>query len=195
MLNSIYKLLETLLFMLDFVITKAINHFGSGTIIDSISYLISLRLFLVILLGIIMLLIFKLDKKYKKVIIALIVAIILYFLIGEVLIKIISPYIGMERTRPYLAFPDEIIPIGRLNTDSSFPSSHMSSTVAVAVILGFYYRKKWVWISGIIFSVLMVLSRLHNGMHYPTDVLGGIFLGLIYALISIIASEKLRKKI
>lgn len=176
--------------MLEFIIVKAMNEFARGTILDSISYLISLRLFLVILLGIIMLLIFKLDKKYKKVILALLVALVLYFLIGEVLIKIISPYLGMERTRPYLAFPDEIIPIGRLNTDSSFPSSHMSSTVAVAAILGFYYRKKWIWLSGTVFVLLMALSRLHNGMHYPTDVLGGIFLGLIYAVISIIASEK-----
>ena len=181
--------------MLDFAITKALNDFGSGTILDSISYLISSRLFLVILLGILMLVIFKFDKKYKKVIVALLVAIILYFLVGEILFKLVSPYIGMERTRPYLAFPNEIIPIGHLNTDSSFPSSHMSSVVAVAAILCFYYRKKYIWISGIAFALLMALSRLHNGMHYPTDILGGIILGLIYAVISILASEELKKKL
>jgi len=181
--------------MLEFVIVKAMNEFARGTILDSISYLISSRLFLVILLGILMLVIFKFDKKYKKVIIALIVAIILYFLIGEILIKIISPYVGMERTRPYIAFPDEIIPVGHLNTDSSFPSSHMSSTIAVAAILCFYYRKKWIWISGIVFSLLMALSRLHNGMHYPTDILGGILLGLIYASLSVLASKELSEKL
>ncbi len=180
--------------MSDFVITKAINDFGSGTIIDSISYLISARWFLVIILAVIVLIILRLDKKYKKVIFALFFALVLYLLVGEVLIKMISPYVGMERMRPYLAFPDQITPIGRLNTDSSFPSSHMSSTVAVALILGFYYRKKWIWIAGIVFVILMALSRMHNGMHYPTDILGGILLGLLYGVIAILASEEFIKK-
>ncbi len=137
--------------MLDFIIVKTLNEFGRGTILDSISYLISAKWFLFILLAILALIIIKLDKKYKKVIIALLIAMVLYFFIGEILIKVVSPYLGLEITRPYLAFPDEIIPIGRLNTDSSFPSSHMSSTIAVVAILCFYYRKKWIWISGAVF--------------------------------------------
>ncbi len=39
----------------------------------------------------------------------------------------------------------------------------------------------------------MALSRLHNGMHYPTDILGGIVLGLIYGVIAIILSKKYSK--
>lgn len=181
--------------MLEFVITKAINEFGRGTIIDSLSYLISARWFMAVLLAIIILIVFKFDKKYKKILVSIAIVLILYLLVGEVLIKIISPYVGMERARPYIAYPNEITPIGRLNTDSSFPSSHMSSTVAVITILCFYYRKKWVWISGPIFIILMALSRVHNGMHYPTDVLGGVLLGLIYAVFALLPSEELGKKL
>ena len=181
--------------MLDFVIVKAVNEFGRGTIIDNISYLISANWFLFILIALLMIAVLKFDdKKWKKVILALVIAIVLYSIVGDVVIKDVVEGTHWERTRPYLAYPSEIVPIGHLNTDSSFPSSHVAGTLALIIILCFYYRKKWVWISGIIFALLMALSRMHNGMHYPTDILGGVAFGLIYSYIAIWASEKIFRK-
>ncbi|HBP00652.1 MAG TPA: hypothetical protein DD454_00320 [Candidatus Moranbacteria bacterium] len=40
-------------------------------------------------------------------------------------------------------------------------------------------------IPGIAFSVLMGFSRIHNGMHYPSDVIMGAVLGAAYGLVSI----------
>jgi undecaprenyl-diphosphatase len=181
--------------MLDFTIAKAINEFGRGTILDNISYLISVRSFLFILLALLVIIIFKFDnKRWKKIIIALAITMVLYFVINEVVIKDFWESTFLERVRPYLAYPNEIIPIGHPNVDSSFPSSHMSALTGVLLILAYYYRKYWIWIASILIILVMGLSRVHNGMHYPSDVLAGIIFGLVFGFIAIWTSEKISGK-
>ena len=83
------------------------------------------------------------------------------------------------RVRPYLAHPGEIVPIGHRFEDSSFPSSHAASTAAIVAVLGHAYRH----LAGAAAAMvaLMAFARVHNGMHYPTDVLAGSVLGALYA--------------
>lgn len=59
----------------------------------------------------------------------------------------------------------------------SFPSGHTASAFAAAGILAKYFKKY----SALIFTlaVLIAFSRLYLYVHYPTDVLAGLFLGLI----------------
>jgi len=87
------------------------------------------------------------------------------------------------RQRPFVAYPDEIKPIGHQFSDGSMPSSHIASTVAMVVVLSSIFPI--MLIPGIAFSVLMGFSRIHNGMHYPSDVIMGAVLGAAYGLVSI----------
>ncbi|HCB51179.1 TPA: hypothetical protein DEP21_01155 [Patescibacteria group bacterium] len=60
---------------------------------------------------------------------------VLFFLINEIGFKhIVTDYIGI-RPRPYVAHPDSITPIGKQFSDSSFPSSHMASTLLMMTLL------------------------------------------------------------
>ncbi len=130
------------------------------------------------------------DKKQgRTVFAAVIIALILHFIISEGLFKhLLINYMPM-RVRPYMAYPDLIKPIGKMFIDSSFPSSHMASTLAVLTVLVFFYRKTWPY--ALVFIVLMAFSRIHNGMHYPTDVLVGSILGAIYGVVAIQIVDKL----
>lgn len=70
----------------------------------------------------------------------------------------------------YSDAPPAVPPSGR-----SFPSSHTSNTMAIAVLAAIFYRR-WGW-SAIIVSLLVGYSRLYTGAHWPSDVLASIFLG------------------
>ena len=63
-------------------------------------------------------------------------------------------------------------------SDSSFPSSHVASVVVVLTL--WVWKSSKMWFFAIIIALLMALSRIHNGMHYPTDVLAGAVFGVIY---------------
>ncbi len=82
--------------------------------------------------------------------------------------------------------------VGKAFTDSSFPSSHMASTLGVLTVFVYFYRKTWPL--ALIFVLLMAFARMHNGMHYPTDVLAGTILGLGYGLLAIYIVNKIRVK-
>ena len=96
------------------------------------------------------------------------------------------------RVRPYLAHPDLITPVGHRFVDSSFPSSHAASTVAIVTVLGHAYRRFAVLAAS--FALVMCLSRVHNGMHYPTDVLAGSILGLAYGALAIRGTVELARR-
>lgn len=71
----------------------------------------------------------------------------------------------------------------------SFPSSHAANNAAVATFLSFYYpRLKWWFIS---FAVIIGFSRIYIGVHFPSDVLAGFFVGILcgYIIIAIMVSS------
>lgn len=168
---------------MEFEIVKFLNHLGSPWI-DSITILISSNTLLGILGIIITAYFFVRDKKNGgKIAIAAIIAIGLHFLISEGFFKYIFPDFGLFRIRPYLAHPDEIIPLGKLGTDSSFPSSHMAYVLSLLTVYVYYYRKFWPL--ALTFALFMAFARIHNGMHYPSDVLAGAVLGSLYGVAAV----------
>lgn len=67
--------------------------------------------------------------------------------------------------------------------DSSFPSSHTSVAIGLAVILSMYVPMLTVlWF---LLAFLVALGRIYIQMHYPTDVVGGIIIGLILSYITL----------
>ncbi len=59
---------------------------------------------------------------------------------------------------------------------SSFPSGHMTWFFALAAIVWFTNRKWGTWYLAL--SVLMGIARIYVGVHWPSDILGGIVVGL-----------------
>lgn len=58
----------------------------------------------------------------------------------------------------------------------SFPSGHTGASFAAASAL--YFSKNRLWIPGVILAALIAVSRLYLYVHYPTDVLTGVLLGI-----------------
>ncbi len=73
----------------------------------------------------------------------------------------------------------------------SFPSGHTSSAFTFAMAITMVLKKKSVAIPAFVFAFLMGLSRIYVGVHYPTDVIVGAFVGIVYALIGYAIFAKL----
>ena len=106
----------------------------------------------------------------------------IHIFISEIILK---RWLKVKRLRPCKAYSKEIKAIGKSNLDStSFPSSHVSGLVGGLFVLTYFYEM--ILPFSIIAVIIMAWSRLRNGMHYPTDILAGIILGLFYGYLALI---------
>ncbi len=66
----------------------------------------------------------------------------------------------------------------------SFFSGHASSSVSITMFLIFILRKhsRWIYLA-LLWPVLFITSRIYVGVHYPSDVLIGTIVGLVFAIL------------
>lgn len=62
--------------------------------------------------------------------------------------------------------------------DFSFPSGHTAASFAAVAAL-FFSGKRKLWKPAFVLAVLIAFSRLYLYVHFPTDILGGIVLGVL----------------
>ena len=82
--------------------------------------------------------------------------------------------------RPFVTL--HLVPLF-METGFSFPSSHVTVISAIATIVWSIDHK--LGIAFFIFTVLVALSRMIIGVHYPIDVIAGFVLGILIGLFSI----------
>ena len=125
------------------------------------------------MIWIIISLILLFNKNYRKVGILCICAIILTSVMGEGIIKNL-----VQRPRPFNLVPGMQLLINK-PTSYSFPSGHTASSFAAACIISYGIKKLTVPVY--VLAALIAFSRIYLFVHYPSDILGGILLGLICA--------------
>jgi len=88
------------------------------------------------------------------------------------------------RTRPFVHHAHHLlIAHGK---DASFPSDHTSGAFAIAFTFMLFGRRA-LGLTALTVGILIAAARVMVGVHYPTDVLGGMVVGAIAALIVWIA--------
>lgn len=86
---------------------------------------------------------------------------------------------------------DGIFSIGEFTASGySFPSGHTQNITTFGVNLFIFNRNKLMFLLSCTFIVLVSVSRIYLGLHWPIDILGGVVLALI---VSILLNEILVK--
>jgi len=100
---------------------------------------------------------------------------------------------AINRTRPYNKYPNDIIK--RDNAGPySFPSGHTTAAFATATAVSLSYNQWYITIPSFAYAGFVGYSRMRLGMHYGTDVFGGIIIGVGSGLITWKIDKLLNKK-
>lgn len=141
---------------------------------------------------IILTLIFLIIPKMRKTGVTMAAALIVDLLLCNVLLKNL-----VARTRPYDVNTTVELLVAKLR-DYSFPSGHTAASFASVAALYFAGEKK-LWKPALVLACLIAVSRLYLYVHYPTDVLGGVVIGIIagylgYRLVKVLEDKFSRMK-
>jgi len=109
--------------------------------------------------------------RYRKYGIMIVLAILLAALTGEAILK---PMFARIRPCNLNIYVPMLI---QRPTDFSFPSGHTSASFAATSII--WKANKKFGVLALLFALLMGFSRLYLYVHYPTDILAGLILGLL----------------
>ena len=127
-----------------------------------------------------LLLLLLIPKKTRRLGLSMAVAMLLNLVLCNLTLK---PLIA--RPRPFTIREVELL-IPKPG-EFSFPSGHTSSSFAAAGALLFAGAEKTLWVPSMILAALIAFSRLYLYVHYPTDVLGGVVLGLLCGFLGSLA--------
>lgn len=97
-------------------------------------------------------------------------------MIGSLLINNVLLKNLVARTRPYEVI-EGLICLVRQPRDYSFPSGHTTTAFAAAWVI-FRRLPKRFGVPALVLAILIALSRLYVGVHYPSDVLFGVIDGI-----------------
>lgn len=125
-------------------------------------------------LWIVMTVILLLFRRTRRWGVACALALALGFLVTNVALKNI-----IHRIRPYDVI-DALKVLVPPEKDFSFPSGHATSSLAAAWALMRVAPRRY-GVPALVVAILISLSRLYVGVHYPTDVLCGAAIGIASA--------------
>ncbi len=163
---------------IDRAILYFFNHDLANPIFDTFFVTIAeSRLFLIIILAAVVIIAWRSPVNVR---IGIMVALLCVVLLDPLTHYVLKPMFG--RLRPCHTYDDLRMIVG-CGGKFGFPSNHSVNIFAAMISLSIFIRRYiWLYVS---LAVLIGISRIYLGRHYPTDVLGGALIGIVLTVLII----------
>jgi len=124
-------------------------------------------------LSLLLLYVLAYDRRRWRILVGIVVVVVLDDWLGG----IVKTWFSVERPCHAL----EAVRVLQYCGVNSFPSNHSANTAAFAVYTFLFYRKSgwFIWL----IPLMVGISRIYVGVHYPQDVLGGWVFGSLVAVL------------
>ena len=158
----------------EFAVLDGLQRIGTpflDTVLSAVSALGNAGIFWIVLSALLLC-----TKKYRMAGLAMGLALLFGFLIGNLTIK---PLVA--RVRPYDVNPSVALLISPPK-DFSFPSGHTLSSFAAATALFLNHKKAGA--AALALAAVIAFSRMYLYVHYPTDILAGLLIGVAVAFLA-----------
>ncbi|MCL2596936.1 MAG: phosphatase PAP2 family protein [Paludibacter sp.] len=123
------------------------------------------------------------KKRWKEALVVALAFILTFALCDQISSSLIKPI--FERVRPgnHPDFKDLVKLVnGYRGGGYGFISGHATNCFGFAVMLSLVFRNRWVTFVSLIWATAISYSRIYLGMHFVTDVVGGIIVGTLVAV-------------
>jgi membrane-associated phospholipid phosphatase len=96
----------------------------------------------------------------------------------------------LHQPRPFWEAYDPSVGMIRENLHG-LPSGHAQLSLTFWIIVASWGKRKWLYCAAILFCLLIGFSRIYLGVHFPTDLLGGWFLGALVVTVYFLLGDRL----
>lgn len=116
-------------------------------------------------------------KRTRRCGVLMMIAMAVCFVAGNLAIKNL-----VARPRPFVVDPSVILKVP-IPGEYSFPSGHTMNGFSAATVIFLHNRKAGT--AALCFAALIAFSRMYLFVHFPTDILGGLIIGVSAAFLSV----------
>ena len=160
---------------MDYLLFTYINNLaGKWVCLDGIAIFFAQYLIYFLVAGAILLFFFIKKQERIRYLILIASSVILSRLVITELIRLF-----WHRSRPFVDY--SVNQLIEHSASGSFPSGHVAFLFALSAAI-YFFSKKIGWLFFIL-SFLIGAARVFVGIHYPMDILGGIIIGVLSAMV------------
>lgn len=91
--------------------------------------------------------------------------------------------ISFHRPRPFEQISEISAKRVHTATGYAFPSGHTQGAATFYMTIALLFKKKWIYVAAVLLSLLVALSRVYLGVHWPVDVIGGLITGAFVSIV------------
>ena len=126
------------------------------------------------------------------------IAILSALIICTIITHVFKRVIFIDEPRPLRLLHDlaRAVPLleGRNNYVNSFPSGHTSTAFTFALLLAFLVQRNFAIYVFPLIAFLVGYSRVYLAQHFVTDVLAGIFVGIVSSYLALVIYDYFHRK-